>query len=927
VVFPWGNGGLVPLSQRRDSLNVIKADIVDLENKLKKIKVGDTTVVNPGTPSNMVTTDTDQDITGIKSLVADSTRHNLEFLWKLNKAAGSLPYSIAFYLGNTTTPESLLIIIAYAGLHKIEVCDRSGIVSYSIGKVGGGSGTENGQFTTPTGVAVSQINGDIFVADMGNNRVQCFSINGVWKWNHGTIAGGSGTTTLRMPYSVAVTPNGQYVYVADTGHPTLYQTSNNRIKILNAETGLYVSEFGGPGAATIQFDQPQGVAAGKSHIYVADTNNNKVKMFENVSPYNMVGWAGAPAPVGIVSDPSSEYIVYCTTTASILPGGAPDYSVRKIQLDPNGTSSFIFKHGTYGTGDGQFWGAMGICLGSGESFGGSLEHPLVDELLVADTYNNRIQSFGTGISGGRISLKGTGTGTTTLVPGLMVTAESLSSLPTINRVLESPLSTAAHKLILPDNAAEATLLTSEDSSSFAPTSHTHAPADVTGTAVTLSGDQTITGTKTFPNDSTHAPVFRGDSAGPAAALKIYDAGSAATLGVYATMSADSDAMMRTGVEVVTDDFAEAAGILKKDVSVHGDMLNNVPISIATVADFEALGIATEEYVNAAVAQVVNLATGSVITVGTESVGTYATTNVHDGSPWTIHEAGTGVGIDVQLTFSSIPSAPTALWLRAYYNGQDAHYVTAQLWNYATSAWEAYQTLPKATGYSFYSVPIPDGAEHISGGAAKVRFLHTGEGSADDHLYVDYCALVKAGLGSETIDATRTWETVQTFPVGTLVADHADIVGLGTASVENVGAFPKLVAILNLTGDNAVSAATGNVDMYADAPVGWYRMSWFWVISTRGTDGDVATFNTITHGWGGNRNIFVITPMSAAWFALSNYASPYYIQLGSDSIVVDSATVVFYNEDATHHILYAVSLPVKTGSPVIAVRARLEYLGA
>ena len=76
----------------------------------------------------------------------------------------------------------------------------------------------NGTFKSPAGIAVDQ-EGNVYVADTANNRIQVFSSNGTFisKW------GGYGqdcTETLRFPEGIAVDQEGN-VYVADT--------ANNRI--------------------------------------------------------------------------------------------------------------------------------------------------------------------------------------------------------------------------------------------------------------------------------------------------------------------------------------------------------------------------------------------------------------------------------------------------------------------------------------------------------------------------------------------------------------------------------------------------------------------------------------------------------------------------------------------------------------------------
>jgi hypothetical protein len=337
------------------------------------------------------------------------------------------------------------------------------------------------------------------------------------------------------------------------------------------------------------------------------------------------------------------------------------------------------------------------------------------------------------------------------------------------------------------------------------------PSSVTGTAVTLSGDQTITGLKTLTgNDSETVLTLNSHDNMPAATLRVVptaspgaislpksDQGETTTLlGVYA-----SPGYTPLAGNILTGTATADGHVGYLDApTAHQILAGNDAGTLPEWVAAEDIGIATEEYVNAAVAQVINVASGSTLTVGTQTSGTYASTNVHDSTPWRVREAAATPGLNVELTFSSIPSAPTALWLRAYHNGQ--HTITVSIYKYTTSAWESYQVLPSAqSGYTFYSIPIPDGSDHISAGAARVQFAYTGEGSLDDYLYVDYCALVKGGQGSEKVDAARTWATKQTFPADGVTGSCPRFVGDSSGPeksfeiVDNAGGAPHTLGVV------------------------------------------------------------------------------------------------------------------------------------
>jgi YD repeat-containing protein len=189
------------------------------------------------------------------------------------------------------------------GQNAFEICRaecRSGIA---------GSGA--GQFNIEAGIAVDA-NGNIWVADYGNNRIQEFDKEGHYLQ---TIGGGSGSVQFQGPLNIAPVGNELYVtnYTSDTieevstagklerqwghqgqgngefEHPrgigadprtgNLYVTDagNNRIQEFNSSGGL-IAKFGTAGSAAGQLSEPTGVAVNASGaIYVTDYNNARVE--------------------------------------------------------------------------------------------------------------------------------------------------------------------------------------------------------------------------------------------------------------------------------------------------------------------------------------------------------------------------------------------------------------------------------------------------------------------------------------------------------------------------------------------------------------------------------------------------------------------------------------------------------------------------
>ena len=98
-----------------------------------------------------------------------------------------------------------------------------------VGTLGttGAAGSDNTHFSWPYGVTA--VNGKIYVADLGNNRVQIF--NAATYAYLATIGGteGTGSKQLQSPIDVAVDSSGT-IYVTDIG--------NERVQVFNSSNSL-----------------------------------------------------------------------------------------------------------------------------------------------------------------------------------------------------------------------------------------------------------------------------------------------------------------------------------------------------------------------------------------------------------------------------------------------------------------------------------------------------------------------------------------------------------------------------------------------------------------------------------------------------------------------------------------------------------------
>ncbi|HST54342.1 MAG TPA: hypothetical protein VLJ42_00405 [Solirubrobacteraceae bacterium] len=156
-------------------------------------------------------------------------------------------------------------------------------------KVFGSPGAGDGQFSAPTGgVAVRQSTGDVYVVDIGNERVQRFDADGVYLGQFGTAGSGDGQFSLGSSAGVAINQTTGQVYVADS--------ANNRVERFSA-AGVYEAQFGTAGAGNGELNSPAGVAVDATgRVLVADSANNRVERFSAAGVYQDQLGASAPNP-------------------------------------------------------------------------------------------------------------------------------------------------------------------------------------------------------------------------------------------------------------------------------------------------------------------------------------------------------------------------------------------------------------------------------------------------------------------------------------------------------------------------------------------------------------------------------------------------------------------------------------------------------
>lgn len=149
--------------------------------------------------------------------------------------------------------------------HRVVTVTSDGRVVGSFGERGAGQG----QLNFPTNIARAP-DGRLFVTDTMNFRVQVFDPSGRALGTFGHVGDGPGD--FDKPKGTAVDRSG-HVYVVEGLHDV--------VQIFD-ETGQLLLAFGGSGLGDGELWLPTGIAIADNRVYVADSANHRVQMFESL---------------------------------------------------------------------------------------------------------------------------------------------------------------------------------------------------------------------------------------------------------------------------------------------------------------------------------------------------------------------------------------------------------------------------------------------------------------------------------------------------------------------------------------------------------------------------------------------------------------------------------------------------------------------
>ena len=269
------------------------------------------------------------------------------------------------------------IYVADTGNNRICVFDPTGKFLFEFGSFGVAKplpGAKNtwalGKLNYPIGIRVDSQDGTVYVADFHNDQVQAFTADGkplrAFPDPHKQVGKGSSGADGQGIAATALAVKAGKVYATDQYQVFEFDTD-----------GKFVKQWGKPGTAPGDLDHPNGIAvADDGTVYVADSNHARLTAF---GKDGSVKWNFGTPPAGEASQgaaPPLQLPRGATVTADGRIIVADAFSFELVSVSKDGKLNG--RYGERGTAAGQFNFPNDV-----DSTG--------DRLVVADKENGRIQ--------------------------------------------------------------------------------------------------------------------------------------------------------------------------------------------------------------------------------------------------------------------------------------------------------------------------------------------------------------------------------------------------------------------------------------------------------------------------------------------------------------------------------------------------------
>lgn len=287
--------------------------------------------------------------------------------------------------------------------HRVRKVDTRGIITTVAGNgtagfSGDGGPAINASLNFPSGV-VCDDKGNLYISDRSNNRIRIVDSKGIIQTFAGTGAEGfqgdggpAKQAVLDKPFGLALDKK-RNLYIADRNNNRIRKVDTNGIiSTVAGDGGFFFMGDNGP-ASRASLAGPTGLAVDDAgNIYIADRNNNRIRMVDSLGMMHTVAGTGQ-------QDYNGDSEVARETNLHLPFGLALDQNGDLLVID---RSSYRIRHidpksgkveTVAGNGVKMFQGDGGPATGASISFPHGIVVDSKDNIIFSDKSNNRLRKI------------------------------------------------------------------------------------------------------------------------------------------------------------------------------------------------------------------------------------------------------------------------------------------------------------------------------------------------------------------------------------------------------------------------------------------------------------------------------------------------------------------------------------------------------
>ena len=274
------------------------------------------------------------------------------------------------------------------------------VAGYGPSGYGGDGGPATGaRLNEPQGIAVDS-GGNLYIADYLNYAIREVS-NGLISTAAGNgfqdFSGDNGPATAAQffrPYGVAADTSGN-LYIADSNNSRIRKVSNGTVTTVAGNGGASYGGDNGPATSAVLFN-PQGVALDAAgNLYIADTDNGRVRKVSNGVIATVAGGGSGANGFGDGGPATSAFLATPLQGVAVDSAGniyITDISHSRIREVSNGIVATVA-----GTGTAGYIGDGGLAVNAELNGPAAIAVDSAGNLYIADGGNYRVRKVSGGI--------------------------------------------------------------------------------------------------------------------------------------------------------------------------------------------------------------------------------------------------------------------------------------------------------------------------------------------------------------------------------------------------------------------------------------------------------------------------------------------------------------------------------------------------